>query len=259
MVDPEKQRARGRAKKGYQNTQKDFEFHLNEQLQCLINSAKLFDQGYLCEAKKMATILRLLLHDSKSSISLFTHLGKKNSSFYDSSEGYDPENLLPTLGLLQISLASGGDFQAKLGKKESFKKISFTDWWEEPVMTVYRSDYLLPIGKDAINNENAMHKISRFNLVYDMSNKDGGAHVDTGLTEAYADLTKYHDKGSIGTIDAHGKSKKFPTPIEYCAIRQIAHEVILTINDIFPDAPNLPKVPRTEGLAFVNISITDSS
>jgi hypothetical protein len=251
MVDPKKQKAKAKANLGYRHTQTDFEFHLNEQLQCLINAVTLFDTGYLCEAKKMATIIRVLLHDTSNSTSLLTHLGKKDSRFYDSSDGYDPKNAMPTLGLVQLILGNESDYQAKLGERKDFSKVPFSDWWNTIVMTCYRSDYPLPeILDKSVNYEEAMHKISRFRIIYDMANKDGGAHVDTQLDQFYSDLTKY-SKGQWVSVDSKGKERDLPTPIEYCAVRQISHEVILTIQDLFPYSPFLPIIPRkTHGSIF---------
>ena len=46
------------------------------------------------------------------------------------------------------------------------------------------------------------------------------------------------------SVDSKGNEKNLPTPIEYCAIRQIAHEIILTLRDIYPQFPYLPIIPR---------------
>lgn len=48
-------------------------------------SANDFDQGEEIEAKRMATTLRILLHDTKNCKSLLGLLDMKSMSFYDTS------------------------------------------------------------------------------------------------------------------------------------------------------------------------------
>lgn len=56
--------------------------HLREQLQFLRSSSLAFDVGNYGEAKRLAVILRILLHDTKRSASLLTSLGIKDKLWY---------------------------------------------------------------------------------------------------------------------------------------------------------------------------------
>src|ERR1700730_8897144 len=93
-------------------TQVDLERHLREQHQFLLRSAAAFDQGFEAEAKRLATVIRVLLHDTASSRSLLSQLHvKKTLKYVDTALEFNPNNLLPTGGLtmmrLQSSPASG--------------------------------------------------------------------------------------------------------------------------------------------------------
>jgi len=69
-----------------QQTKKELEEHLNEQLHFLEVSADSFDRGDDSEAKRMAVHIRTLLHDTSKSESLLKILGIKDKTvFYDSS------------------------------------------------------------------------------------------------------------------------------------------------------------------------------
>jgi hypothetical protein len=63
----------------------ELECHLAEQLQFLQVSAAAFDAGFEGEAKRLAVVLRILLHDTKSSKSLLGQLGRKGGPFFDTA------------------------------------------------------------------------------------------------------------------------------------------------------------------------------
>jgi hypothetical protein len=66
--------------------------HLHEQMTFLRGSAESYDAGDFSEAKRLATTLRLLLHDTKKSRSLLTHLGLKNKlRFVDTAGEIRPD------------------------------------------------------------------------------------------------------------------------------------------------------------------------
>lgn len=57
-------------------TPEELQAHLAEQLGFLERSADAFDNGYEDEAKRMATAIRVLVHDTNQSISLLKQLGR---------------------------------------------------------------------------------------------------------------------------------------------------------------------------------------
>jgi hypothetical protein len=55
----------------YRQTPADLDKHLDEHIGFLTSSAESFDKGYVSEAKRMAMSLRVLLHNTHSSRSLY--------------------------------------------------------------------------------------------------------------------------------------------------------------------------------------------
>ena len=113
-------------------TQDELLGHLEEQIIFLINSSKSFDDGFQCEAKRVATTIRVLLHDNPPhSVSLLTQLNKKNIRFYDTASDIDPCSPIPQWVLLVISLRSG-QYVAPLNNlppnRSKQEKVSFDEW-----------------------------------------------------------------------------------------------------------------------------------
>ena len=77
----------------------DLRKHLKEQIYFLQSSAKLYDLGNEVEAKRMATVLRVLLFESPNpnskSKSLLGQLHLRRSmQFFDTAQPYQSNNLL---------------------------------------------------------------------------------------------------------------------------------------------------------------------
>lgn len=89
-------------KKGVTQAESDLQKHLCEQLEFLCYSASQYDIGKIAEAKRMAHTLRILLHDTKKSKSLFSQLRMKNIPWINSAYKYDPDNLVSYVGLISI-------------------------------------------------------------------------------------------------------------------------------------------------------------
>lgn len=75
--------------------------------------------------------------------------------------------------------------------------------------------------------DKAGNTFSRRDIVLAVANQDGGAHVDPELDEDYAALSKDNTLGwhfSVG-----GTETEFPDNPVPASIRQIAHEVLVTL------------------------------
>lgn len=208
----------------YSLSEEDLKKHLNEQFLFLQNSAKSYDLGFTSEAKRIATTLRVLLHDTNKSKSLLTLLGKKKIKFYNSAEEYE-SGLAPKLKLVSLTLRGEGNhindalYKAHLDNwppSGKIEKTEFLQWWNQIVMIDLKGN-----------------KFSRKALVLAVSNRDGGAHVDPKLNAAYANLTKFNSLGWILISD--NREKPFLVGPELANIRQICHEVLKTLMDEFPD------------------------
>lgn len=202
-------------------TEEELKSHLKEQIQFLLRSAQSYDEGFLSEAKRLSVVIRVLLHDTQSSTSLLTLLKKKDMLFYDTALDYDPSNLAPTMALIMMRLGpDGAAYVPPLddGPPERYLKgkIPFEKWWNKIVLV------------DTKGN-----KLTRKDLVLAVSNKDGGAHVDPVLDQAYADLTRFKSLGWV--FVSNGVEKDFSTRPELASIRQITHEVLKSLKDEFSE------------------------
>lgn len=205
----------------YQLSNEDLRAHLKEQISFLYLSSLAYDRGFFSEGKRLAVTLRIMLHDTSNSTSLLTLLNKKNILFYDTALEFNPNNMLPTLGLVMVELSTGGasGFRPPLDStyRSQRGKIPFEPWWNEIVIA------------SGCTDPNPF-RITRKDLVLTIANKDGGAHIDKKLDDIYAKITRspylYVFK-STGKVDL--QSPELPS------IRQIAYEVLKSLKDEFPE------------------------
>jgi len=191
----------------------DLENHFKEHIGFLTASCEAFDRGFKAEAKRMACSLRVLLHDTKNSKSLLKQIHQKHKiRFKNTCTDYDPRNLLPQNGLVQIHVSSGGgEFHPRLDDNPhppTKPELAFEEWWNTTVVV-----------------DTKRNRFSRKDLILALANQDGGAHVDPNLDEKYAELSR---KCSIGWI-FHGEREEKPIPdLELACVRQITHEALST-------------------------------
>lgn len=196
--------------------------HLREQIEFLRASASSFDNGHEDEAKRLAVVIRVLVHDTKNSTSLLTQLNKKNINFYDSAADYNPSLSLPAhSGLAIMRISAEASWVAPLDdmppSRNKNKKVTFEEWWNKKIVLV-----------DEENN-----RFTRRLLVINVADTDGGAHVDPNLNVAYANLSRFSSLGwKFFRNDVEGD---FENRAVLPSIRQIAHEVLKTLKDEFPD------------------------
>jgi hypothetical protein len=151
----------------------NFQDQLRRQLGFLRNSARLFDDGVLDEAIRMATSLRILFHQTGSSTSLLTHLGAHSCNLRSSiSVTPGVQEVFP---LVIPSFVANLDPRLKalprLDSLENDRFIPYVEWWsQEPIIGC---------------GEHNLAKATRRDLVLWAANKDGGAHVDAQLDPAY--------------------------------------------------------------------------
>jgi hypothetical protein len=211
-------------------TQDDLLVQLKDQISFLVKSAMEYDKGHEAEAKRMAVSIRILLHDTNSSISVLRQLGVKSASgteatdmpFADTARDYDQYNLLEVHhsfnGLVMTLMSNAGiHYVAPLSKPSHGRilKKTFPDWWNKVI-------YI-----DA-NREN----FTRRDLVLAVANKDGGAHVDPELDQKYADFSRNNSLGWV--LSKSGVEHAPLTGPVYPSIRQIAHELLLSLANVYP-------------------------
>lgn len=184
--------------------------HLQEQYRFLQSSARSYDIGFDGEAKRLATVIRILLHDTKNSRSLLSSLGiKKNLSYYDKFFGKDRSNIKAFVGVGMEFTNEGLRYVANNSIPEN--RSTFDKWWNGIVI---------------IQGGNIF---TRSDVILSVANKDGGAHVDPSLDSRYTELSRnYNDVWNVSIGNKKGVVENGPhLPI----IRECANEILLTLKD----------------------------
>jgi hypothetical protein len=196
-----------------QSTERLFE-QLQRQYDFLRHSGDAFDNGYEAEAARLATTVRVLVHDTNASHSLLGQLSLKETiDFVDTAFPYDPANLAPHTGLTMTRM-SGGNARtiARLGMQRPSPATSkrFDTWWNATVVK----------APDGV-------QWSRQKIVCTLANQDGGAHVDRNLDAEYERAVLDPSFGWIHVVGPHR------SPLEGgiipVSMRQISYEMERTI------------------------------
>jgi hypothetical protein len=153
----------------YHLTREELVDRLREQLRFLERSGEAYDEGYHDEAKRLAVVIRVLLHDTNSSRSVLGLLGVKDQlKFTDTAGEIEPENLLSTPGLVMFRMGGGeAEYVPPLDDLTPPRQNPprpFDEWWT------------MHVTKDANGN-----LFARKDYVLSVANKEGGAHVDPQL------------------------------------------------------------------------------
>jgi len=194
---------------------------LKQQIGLLCRSASLYDKGHEDEALKLATSIRVLVYDGSKSTSLLTHLKRKTMKFYDSALTYTSHSSPSYFGLLRIRMSTrnGVSYFPPLDDidhpRSKTKKINFDNWWRGVVI------------KDKYGKE-----FTRKDLVLEVANTDGGAHVDNKLKDGYAGLSRSNVSGF--RVFRGGIGSDFSNRSVFPSIRQITLELLKTLRDEFP-------------------------
>jgi hypothetical protein len=157
----------------------DFKTQLRDQLEFIHSSCARYDAGHKREAVRIATHIRILLHDTRSSTSLLTHLGAKQRITLSSSvEGAPHPQAVFSVTMLRTTIRGGGEttYAAQLDPKYLLP-MAVDGWWNQIV-------YVL-----------GQVRCSRKNLVLGAADKDGGAHVDAALAPDYDTVATTGERG----------------------------------------------------------------
>lgn len=157
----------------------------NDQVEYIQSSINLFDGGQLNEARRIATALRILFHDTNQSHLLTGQLQVKNNLlFYSLANEYSPTNLLSSWMLLAVHMkidngSSFTHFVPRTVKDDHSRTffLTFDDWWNQVIF------------------DDREYRLTRRDIVLTIANKDGGAHVQGSLPDSYAHLVKQHSLG----------------------------------------------------------------
>lgn len=200
---------------------------LQDQVALLQSDCTAFDGGMEATGKRIALSLRVLLYHHGSSQALLEQLNLRNDYFFDTAGQLNPRNLMPECNLISLQIGPGGGRYIAVCAAGSYPRrprlLHFSDWWGRPVL------------KDAKG-----HKFCRRELVLDVADSDGGAHVDPELEEAYMNLSRNNSLGWMFKQEGAALEPLQGRP-ELVCMRQIADEVLMTLRRRYPKAfPSIP-------------------
>ena len=203
----------------------ELKIKLREHLELLALLCDCFDK-YEKEilALPIATAIRVLLHDTKNSVSLLGHLQQKNIDFVSTA-------LKRKLGVIYLGLVrqiNVGVVDGKGGEAKywpicsekyfpaqmEFHELDFESWWQQEVI---------------FSTENGL-TLTRKDLVLTMANKDGGAHYDEVITAKYDAFRHSYSGGSTLVGMRSGIKRSYDNVPIHAAIRQIGYEVLVSFD-----------------------------
>jgi len=196
------------------STTQDFKKRLHEQLGFLTRSAAAFDQGHREEALRIATVLRVMFHDTGNSTSLLKHLNALNVIIRSTAPDRKKQDAALkgrkivgefSWSLASISPSDGGKFLPCTDASASHRTIPASEWWEETFAHINGVAY------------------TRKLVVGWAANKDGGAHVDDRLPSEYEELKK---AAAIGYFEMPDGSHADIEDAHYTFLRTMAFEIL---------------------------------
>jgi len=173
-------------------------------------------------ALPISTAIRVLVHDTKNSISLLKHLNRKDIKFVSTNTTLPKEKVhLGLVRRINVGVTDGEGGEAKywplcnekyfpMPDEENY--LEFEKWWS--------------IEKIFIAPQSAL---TRKDLVLSVANKDGGAHYDGKVQKKYDDFRYAWSGGSTLVGINSGKARGYDNIPTYPAIRQIAYELLKSL------------------------------
>lgn len=217
---------------------------LSEHLDVLQTLCSQYDLGKKHYASEIALNPKVLLSDTPGTEnrSLLHQLNWESTSFVDTAKSMndgDPNiSTAPASGLAFTTTHHQGDqlveeWEPNIGMLAAKPLLStpYKAWWEVPIL-----------------HTNSGDSFPRRRIIRQVANQDRGGHVAPGIEKAYYQLTRnadygyqsqviagdavsnpsaYIDPARISNVDRSGAGNK----IVRALVRQIAHEVLLTLLD----------------------------
>lgn len=206
--------------KRVQRPKDELKRELVEQLQLLRHSCRAFDSGLEAVAKHISLSLRVLLHHHGQSRALLDQLGLRGPRYLTSAPPLNPRNILTECNLVLMQVGTTGAHYLPLvaagAPPVPLQPIPFVDWWNNPVL-----------------KDNRGRTFCRRELVLNVADTDGGAHVDPELEEAYMAISRENSLGWVFSAD--GRDSALEGRPELACMRQIAHELLSTIHQFVPE------------------------
>jgi hypothetical protein len=163
----------------------DFKQQLARQIGFLARSCQSFDAGYLDESIRIATTIRVLIHDTPKSTSLLKHLNALDIKLSSTVLNFSRPGVAMQFRMGRFGFGpQETTFIAATAKEDIKASLTVPEWWKQIIYTL-----------GTVN-------LSRKDLVLAASNKDGGAHVDHTLTVEYESIMNADGNGFFNYVSA---------------------------------------------------------
>jgi hypothetical protein len=192
---------------------------LGEHMKLMAVLCDCYDRGNDIIALSIAAAIRVLVHDTRSSTSLLTHLSRKNAQYLNSNFRNPREAVhLGLVRRINVGVNDGKGGEAKYWPlcderyfatpTDHFIFVPFEDWWNDRIF------------------ENHKSHLTRKDLVLAIADKDGGAHFDKEVEERYDDFRKSWSGGSNLVGRRSRMKREYDNIPIYPAVRQIGYELL---------------------------------
>jgi hypothetical protein len=190
----------------------DFKKHLHRQVGFLRRSCESYDSGHTDEGIRIATSIRVLIHDTKNSTSLLKHLRARNIKLSSTVETVGGPGTILFSGMGRATLTVGpaatvGKWEASTTADSIRIQLLVSDWWNQIVYVRGNT------------------RLCRKDLVLAAADKDGGAHVDSKLTTDYQTLMRSGECGFFYYPDETGSFRPI-MDAQLVYLRQMGHELL---------------------------------
>ena len=196
-------------------------------------SCEAYDRGHKDEAIRIATALRVLMHDTRRSVSILEHLKVKGIMRLNSTCYPPPPGAMMFGGLVRFGMrVEQGQVSRWIepvldDEAHPHAVVPLQEWWEVPIY-ITSAGNPLPTGGVAVETKS----IRRKDVILAAANQDGGAHVDAELDPDYARLSS---PGGLGFMEGEatlpdGTKERMP-PMEdahLVLLRTMGYEVLVS-------------------------------
>lgn len=216
-------------------TRDDFERDLKVKIRNLVDLSKIYDGGNEAIALDMTVAIMSLVYDTKNNPnSLLKRLNKKILFFGTSNDiSYIPNNSKWKTRLVKLTYhlpsvfscsqptfnrpaSVWEEFQPHLDKGPKLvKKVNFYEWWDKSIVLWDESN----------------RSTTRKELILQIANKDGGRHFDKEMNRKIYEMVRLPHSGKI----QNGFYWYYANTPAYATIRQITHEVLMTLKAEYPE------------------------
>jgi hypothetical protein len=189
--------------------QTDFKIHLRKQLKFLEQSCSAYDAGNHDEGIRIATVMRILIHQTKNSTSLLKHLNSTTINLLTTVKDLPRDTVSAVMSMSGLTIDINGiKYYPTLGNSSYKAQVPVSKWWDQIIII------------------DGSMRLTRKKIVLTAANQDGGAHVDANLDLDYEQLSAAGFSGSISGNN-HGIefSEKLQGTNTIC-LRQMGYELL---------------------------------